>query len=88
MRIRSLMFAALSGAMLLTAAAPAFADRDDHRDGHVEHHERYAPREHRDWDRGYYAPPVVVSPPAYGYYNPPPVAYGPAPSITFGITIP
>ena len=65
------------------AAAPAFADRDDrgHRDWHAE-------RDHRDWhDRGYYAPPVVVSPPAYGYYAPPPVAYGP-PGVSIGINLP
>ena len=58
MRLRSLILTALAAGFMLSAAAPAFADRDDrgHRDWHAE-------RDHRDWhDRGYYAPPVVVSP--------------------------
>jgi hypothetical protein len=83
MRLRSLVLTALAAGFMLFAAAPAFADRDDrgHRDWHAE-------RDHRDWhDRGYYAPPVVVSPPAYGYYAPPPVAYGP-PGVSIGINLP
>ena len=83
MRLRSLILTALAAGFMLSAAAPAFADRDDrgHRDWHAE-------RDHRDWhDRGYYAPPVVVSPPAYGYYAPPPVAYGP-PGVSIGINLP
>ena len=84
MRLRSLLLAALGGAFILSAGAPAYADRGDwhHRDVHR--------MPHRDWhgdDRGYYAPPVVVAPPAYGYYAPPPVAY-PAPGISIGINIP
>jgi hypothetical protein len=73
---------------MLSAAAPAFADRDDrgHRDYHRDYH---ADRGRRDWHRGYYAPPVVVAPPpaAYGYYAPPPVYYGP-PGVSIGISIP
>jgi hypothetical protein len=78
------MFAALGGAFLLSAGAPAYAqhyDRHDHYAGRDYHH-------HHDWNRGYYAPPVVVAPPAYGYYAPPPVAYAPAPGISIGINIP
>ena len=83
MRLRSLICAALGTAVILSAAAPAYADRDDHgrRDWHAD-------RDHRDWHGGgYYAPPVVVAPPAYGYYAPPPVAYGP-PGVSIGINIP
>lgn len=86
MRLRSLAFAALGSAFILSAAAPAFADAHDWRGG------RDQARDHHDWDhrrpdwnRGYYAPPVVVSPPV-GYYAPPPVAYGPG--ISIGINIP
>ena len=64
MRLRSLVFAALGAGFMLSAAAPAFADRDDWR-RHDEH--EHAWREHHDWHcGGYYAPPVVVAPPAYG----------------------
>jgi hypothetical protein len=84
MRLRSLVFAAIGAGIVLSAAAPAFADRDDRgrRDWHAD-------RGHRDWHGGYAAPPVVVGPPpgAYGYYAPPPVAYGP-PGISIGINIP
>jgi Domain of unknwon function (DUF3824) len=90
MRLRSLVFAALGAGFMLSATAPAFADRDDQR----HHDEReHASRDHRDsdrhdWDRGYSAPPVVVAPPAYGaYYAPPPVYYGP-PGVSIGISIP
>lgn len=82
MKFRSLIFAALGGAFILSAAVPAaYADRDDHR-GHFDRRD-----DHRDWHRGYAAPPVVVAP-AYGYYAPPPVAYGPAPGLSIGINIP
>jgi hypothetical protein len=84
MQVRCSVFAALGATIMLSAAAPAFADRDDHgrRDWHAD-------RDHRDWHGGgYYAPPIVVAPaPAYGYYTPPPpVAFGPGVSI--GINIP
>jgi hypothetical protein len=83
MRLRSLLFAAVGSAVIIAAAVPAYAQHDDHR--RYEH-----PMPRHDWhhdDRGYYAPPVVVSPPAYGYYAPPPIAY-PAPGISIGINIP
>lgn len=83
MRIRSLLYAALGGAFILAAGAPAYAQHDDHH-GHFDRRDYH----HPDWHRGYAPPPVVVSPPAYGYYAPPPVAYGPAPGITLGINIP
>ena len=83
MRLRSLIYAALGGAFILSAGVPAYAQpRDFHHGGH--------PEQHRDWHhdyRGYAPPPVVVAPPAYGYYAPPPVAYG-TPSISIGINIP
>ncbi|HUB10676.1 MAG TPA: hypothetical protein VMB34_01860 [Acetobacteraceae bacterium] len=81
MRFRCVLLGALGGALVLSAGAPAYAQRDDH------HRDFHAMRDHHDWrhhDRGYYAPPVVVAPPAYGYYAPPPVA----PGISIGITIP
>jgi hypothetical protein len=86
MRLRSLVFAALGGAFVLSAAAPAYAGRDDRR-GHAQR--APAGRDHHDWGRGYYAPPVVVAPPpAYGgYYAPPPV-YDVGPGISIGINIP
>jgi len=81
MRLRSLVAVALGAGLMLSAAAPAFADRDDHgrRDWHADRG-WHADRDHRDWQGGgYYAPPVVVAPtPAYGYYAPPPVVYGPS----------
>jgi len=85
MQLRSLVFAALGAAVVLSAAAPAYADRDDHgrRDWHAD-------RDHHDWHGGgYEVPPVVVAPaPTYGYYTPPPpVAFGP-PGISIGINIP
>ncbi len=82
MRLRSLVFTAIAAGFTLSAAAPAFADpargcRDWHAD-----------RNHRDWQGGgHYAPPVVVAPPAYGYYAPPPMAYG-APGVRIGIINP
>lgn len=83
MRLRFLVFAALGAGFMLSAAAPAFADRDDR-----DHHDGHADRDHHDGrGRGYYAPPVVVAPPAYGYYAPPPVYYGP-PGINIGIHLP
>ena len=92
MRLRSLafnavaagVFTAVTAGCLLSATAPAFADRD-HRGGRDMH----ADRGHRDWHGGYGAPPVVVGPPqeAYGYYAPPPVAFG-LPGISIGINIP
>jgi hypothetical protein len=84
MRLRSLVCTAIAAGFMLSAAAPAFADRDDHgrRDWHGD-------RGHPGWHGGpgYAAPPVVVAPPAYGYYAPPPVAYGP-PGISIGINLP
>jgi hypothetical protein len=85
MRPRSWIFAALGAGFMLSATAPAFADRDDWRrqDEHA-----HAWRDHHDWDRGYYAPPVVVAPPAYGAYYAPPPAYAAAPpGVSFGVTI-
>ncbi len=84
MRPRSLLFAALGGAFILSAGIPAYAQHDDW------HHRGPPPAAHRDWhhdDRGYAPPPVVIAPPAYGYYAPPPVAYG-TPGISIGINIP
>ena len=84
MRARSLVFAVLGAAFVLGAAAPAYADRDDRR--HEEHHDRnWHGNWHGrpDWNGAYYAPPVVVGPPAY--YAPPPVVY--SPGVTFGLTI-
>ncbi|HUN43813.1 MAG TPA: hypothetical protein VMU81_26260 [Acetobacteraceae bacterium] len=98
MRLRSLLLAALGSAVILSAAVPAYADHDDQRYAHHDD-QRYAHRDdyrrfghpmpHHDWHPGpgYYAPPVVVSPPAYGYYTPPPVAY-PSPGISIGINLP
>lgn len=86
MRLRSLVFAALGSAFVLSAAAPAYADHGDWRH-HEDHAHAWHP--HHDWDRGgYYAPPVVVAPaPVYGgYYAPPPVVFG-APGVSFGVTI-
>jgi len=83
MRPRSLLFAALGGAFILSAGVPAYAQHDDH-------HRDVRAAPHRDWhhdDRDYGPPPVVVAPPAYGYYAPPPVAYG-TPGISIGINIP
>jgi hypothetical protein len=84
MRARSsaqpLTLAALGAIILLGATLPAFAARPD------EHHERRD--DHRDWHRGYAAPPVFVAPPTSGYYAPPPVYnYGP-PGVSIGINIP
>jgi hypothetical protein len=95
MHLRSLLLAALGGALMLSAAAPAYADRDDHDHGGPRHHEEHRWHGDRDWDhRGYYAPPVVVGPPAYsGYYAPPPVYYAPPPAyygppgVSLGFTI-
>jgi hypothetical protein len=78
MRARSFILSALGAVALLGSTLPAFADRDDWN--------RREWREHHDWRPGYYAPPVVVAPPAYGYYAPPPVYY-PSPGVSFGITI-
>lgn len=92
MRLRSWIIAAVGAGFMLSAATPAFADRDDHgrRDRHADR-DWHADRDHHDWHGGpgYYAPPVVVAPtPAYGYYTPPPpVAYGP-PGISIGINLP
>lgn len=88
MRLRHLIFAVVAGAVTLSSLAPAYADRDDRHRRDDRRHEAY---EHRDWDRGDYAPPVVVTPPAYYapppvYYAPPPVYYG-SPGISFGINI-
>jgi hypothetical protein len=83
MRLRALVFTAIAAGFVLSAAAPAFADRDDRgrRDVHAD-------RNHHDWHGpGYAAPPVVVAPPSYGYYAPPPVVYGP-PGISIGINLP
>lgn len=80
MQVRALVFAVLGATFVLGAAAPAYADRDDHR--RDEHHDRDR-GQHPEWNQGYYAPPVVVGPPAY--YAPPPVAY--SPGVTFGVTI-
>ena len=87
MRLRSLVFAALGGAFVLSAVAPAHADPRDGR-GHERHAQAWHDR--GDWNRRYDAPPVVVAPPAYGaYYAPPPVYYAaPAPGISIGINIP
>ena len=88
MQSRYLLFAALSSAVVMAAMSPAYADNDwrnhqEHAQDMRDHHDR----DRRDYDRGYYAPPVVVSPPAYGgYYASPPLAYGP-PGVTLGITI-
>lgn len=79
MRLRSLIFAALGGAFMLSAVVPA-AHAEDRR-GHHDYR-----RDHHDWHRGYAAPPVVVAPPAYGYYAPP--VYAPGPGISIGINIP
>jgi len=97
--LRSLVYAALGSAMILSAAVPAYAQHEDrrneqaHRDFRAdnryraegEHHDR--DRRRGDWDRSYAAPPVVVAPPQYGYYAPPPVAYS-APGFSIGINIP
>ena len=83
MRLRVLVITAVAAGFALSAAAPAFADRDDRgrRDWHAD-------PAHHDWrGPGYAAPPVVVAPPSYGYYAPPPVAYGP-PGISIGINLP
>ena len=82
MQFRRLMVAALGSVFLLSVGVPAFAQRDDH--GHYVGHPDFHGHD-RDWHRGYAPPPVVVAPPAYGYYTPPPVAVGPA--ISFGVTI-
>ena len=89
MRLRSFTLAALGAMALAGSTLPAFAD-DWRRDRHEwrEHEWReHEWREHNGWRRGYYAPPVVVAPPAYGYYAPPPAYYGYSPGVNFGVTI-
>ncbi len=71
MQARRLVMATLGVVCALTAAAPAFADRDDWRRRECREHEW---REHHLYE----GPPVVyVAPPVYRYYAPPPVYYGP-----------
>jgi len=77
MRARSMILAALGTTLVLGSTLQAFAYPDDW------HHREW--REHHEWRHGYYAPPAVVAPPAYGYYAPPPVYAGP--SLNFGVTI-
>jgi hypothetical protein len=82
MRVRSLTLAALGAMALLGSTLPAFADDwREHREHEWREHEW---REHHEYRPGYYAPPVVVAPPAYGYYAPP--VYAP-PGVSFGINI-
>jgi hypothetical protein len=68
---------AVSAILLLGTFASAYAE--DHRG---ERHER---RDHDrgNWNRGYYAPPVIYGPSPY--YYPPPVVYGPGIGINIGI---
>ena len=87
MRVRSFTLAALGSMALLGSTLPAFADDwRDHRDREWREHEwrEHEWREHHEYRPGYYAPPVVVAPPAYGYYAPPVYA---APGVSFGINI-
>jgi hypothetical protein len=83
MRVRSVILAALGATVLLGSTLPAFAqewrERRDWREREW--------REHHEWRPGYYAPPVVVAPPAYGYYAPPPNYYAPPPGVSFGVNI-
>jgi hypothetical protein len=85
MNFRPIILAAAGALVVLTAAAPAYADWD--RGGRGDHR-RYEERNwrgnerHERWERGYgrpvYAPPpVYYAPPAYYYRAPPPVYYGP-----------
>lgn len=85
MQARKLILAALGATVMLGAAAPAFADRDDWRgrDWRRQEWREHEWREHHRWDRGYYRPPVIVAPPVY--YAPPPVYYAP-PAVGFGFT--
>jgi hypothetical protein len=86
MRIRSFTLAALGAMALLGSTLPAFA-QDWRRDRAWREQEW---REHHYYRPGYYTPPVVVAPPAYGYYAPPP-AYYPGyayhPGVSLGVTI-
>jgi len=88
MRARSLTLAALGATILAGTVLPAFAEnwRQERREERREWRQEQW-REHNGWRPGYYAPPVVVAPPAYSYYTPPPVYYGPSPGVNFGVTI-
>lgn len=77
---------ALLAATLVTAAGPAWADRDDHDRGRGHEWHEHEIRAY-NWHRVYphariiYAPPVVVAPPPpVYYYEPAPVYYEPPPS--------
>jgi len=90
MRLRSFTLAAIGAMTLLGSTLPAFAD-DWRRDRHEWREHEW--REHHGYRPGYYAPPVVVAPPAYGYYAPPPAYYGYnpgyaySPGVSLGVTI-
>ncbi|MEI7711259.1 MAG: hypothetical protein WCI94_07495 [Rhodospirillales bacterium] len=78
MKTRIVVLAALASAFVLSAAAPAFADRDGWRRPEWREHEwrEHEWQEHRHWRSTYYAPPpVYYAPPAY-YYAPPVVGFG------------
>lgn len=91
--------AALVGAVTLSLAGPALADRDHygppgHGWGHHKHHHRH---EHRGYGPGvvYYSSPVIVRQPA-PVFVPQPVYYEPAyyysprrsPAVVIGVDIP
>ena len=78
---RSFMLGALCASFALASVTPAFAD-DDGRHNEIQHLRRqeWRDREWRDHEwhvpPAYYAPPLVVAPPVYGYFGPPPVYHG------------
>jgi len=80
------MVAAAAGLLAGAAIAPAYAQpRPDYHHQDVRRGPPPPPRDYHDWHhRDWGGPPVVYSPPAYGY-APPPVVYG-GPSI--GINLP
>ncbi len=84
MKCRSIILAAVGAGFLVSAAAPALAERGWHGGGgHRAHHPGWGghPGWHGPGWHGYgprpywYGPGVFYAPPAY--YAPPPVYYGP-----------
>jgi hypothetical protein len=87
MQTRSLVLTALGAVFMISAAAPAFADRDGWHDRGWREHEW---REHHGWRSGYYPPAHYAPPPVYyaprPAYYPPPVYYAP-PVVSFGFGV-
>jgi hypothetical protein len=91
-KTRTVVLATLACAFVLSAAAPAFADRDEWRHHEWREHEwrDHERREHHHWRSTYYAPPPTYYAPPSTYYAPPPAYYAPPayyyapPVVSFG----